>query len=118
MRLQGTHGSKKTLHSNESRASCVELRDMHLSMDQKTLSDLASLFLDGMVDSAIIMGGLSFGGGIWRDVSIKTVASPVTNSSSRPSEAQNWARISKARDESGETSSMSLLEQRIWCQQR
>lgn len=49
------------------------------------------------------MGGENFGGGMFRDVKIKTEARPVRNSAWRSSDAQKPNRISNASDESDET---------------
>lgn len=54
------------------------------------------------------IGATNFGGGAFREVSIRTEQSPARNSCSRPSDAQKFKRILKASDESAETGSQSL----------
>jgi hypothetical protein len=59
MKLQGIEGSKKALQSNESNASCVALRHMHLSMDRKSASK-AGFFCgeeDRVGGAGMIIGG-------------------------------------------------------------
>ena len=58
----------------------------------------------------MLMGGLRFGGGRSRDVSIRTEARPTSSSASRPSAMQKFRRISNASDEFGEACiQLSLL---------
>ena len=54
---------------------------MHLLIDWKSSLKIMSCLGGGRVEVAgIIIGGANFGGGMFRDVKIKTEARPVTNS--------------------------------------
>lgn len=100
-RLHGTRGSKKVLQSRESKASCVELSDMQLSIDWNNLRKAVSFRFGkervGAVE--IIIAGVNLGGGACREVKIKIAVKPVMNSPSRPSKKQKSRRISNVRDE-------------------
>ena len=100
-KLHGMVGSKKALHSNESRASWVALRVIHLSIFRKISWNLVRFVVEGVGDREIIAGGDSFGLGIFRDGSNKIEANPTSISLSRPSEMQKFKRILKATDEFG-----------------
>ena len=79
-RLHGMQGSKNALQSSESIASCVELRKMHLLIDWKSSLRILSCLGGGSVEVTGIIGGANFGGGMSRDVKIKTEARPMRNS--------------------------------------
>lgn len=57
----------------------------------------------------IIIGGANLGGGVCREVNIKTEAKPVINSPSRLSSMQKPKRISNASDELDMTGFQSRL---------
>jgi hypothetical protein len=100
-KLHGMVGSKKALHSNESRASWVALRVIHLSIFRKISWNMVRFVVKGIGGREIIAGGDSFGLGTFRDGSSKTEANPTSISLSKPSEIQKSKRILKATDEFG-----------------
>lgn len=79
-KLHGMQESKNALQSNESRASCVEPKKMHLLIDWKMSLKIFSCLGGERIEVAGIIGGANFGGGMFRDVKIKTEARPVRNS--------------------------------------
>jgi hypothetical protein len=76
----------------------MELKEMHLSMDLRSLSYHFSRFVDA-VDPHTIIGAASVNGHASGEVIIKTATRSMKNSSSRPSEVQNWSKVLKVRCE-------------------
>lgn len=96
-------GSKKALHSNEPRPSCVELSEMHSSIECNILWNIVSSPWKGVAGREIVVAGDNAGGGMCREVSISSEHSPTRNSFSGPSDKQKSKRILNANDEFGGT---------------